>query len=124
MSEDIGFIRLYDSKTNYEYRATVFVLKIHNSFHFCPVWKETTNKLVPIMRNNKSQYYIDVSDPFAYELWSHKSLEERINEFNQTYAERDGGEIKIVKIATEDDLNRANLPVYKEEGSKRVFIVE
>lgn len=122
MTDDIGFISLYDPETKYKYRAIVLVIQIRNSFNFCPVWKETTNKLVPIMKDDKSQYYIDISDPFAYELWSNKSLEERINEFNQSHVERNGGEVKIIKVATEADLNRANLPMYKEEGGQSVII--
>ena len=45
MTDDIGFISLYDPETKYKYRAIVLVIQIRNSFNFCPVWKETTNKL-------------------------------------------------------------------------------
>lgn len=133
MPEDVGYIRLYDPEVKIEYKAIVLILQINNKYNFCPVWTGSVNKLVPIMRTNenhqistpfdgKCEFYIDASDPFAYELWSHKTLEQRIQEFNETHTQRDNGEIKIVKIASIADLERAGLPVYNETGSKRVIL--
>ena len=135
MPEERGYIRLYDLESKVEYRAIVLVLQIDKTFNFCPVWKESVNKLVPIMRTDKDhpietpfdgkcEFYIDASDPFAYELWTHKTLKDRIDEFNDTYKEREVGEIKIIKIASVSDLERAGLPAYKEAGSKRVILLQ
>lgn len=132
--EEIGYIRLYDWEAKIEYKAIVLVLQINKTYNFCPIWTGGVNKLVPIMRadkdhqfatpfDGKCEFYIDASDPFAYELWSHKTLEDRINEFNQTYMEREGGNIRIIKMASVGDLERAGLPAYKEEGSKRVLLI-
>lgn len=134
MPDDIGTIRLYDPEAKIEYRAIVLILQEGERYSFCPLWKETVNKLVPIMRTDenhqyetpfdgKVEFYIDASDPFAYELWEHKSLEERINDFNKTYVQRELETVRIVKIASTADLERAGLPIYKEAGSKRVIIV-
>ena len=123
MPEEMGFIRLYDPKAKIEYRGVVLIVQMGKAFNFCPIWKETVNKLVPIMKNKDGDYYVDASDPFAYELWQHKTLASRIEEFNKTYVEREIDSVKIVKIASEADLERAGLPVYKEEGSKRVIII-
>ena len=122
MPDDIGRIRLYDPKSKIEYYAVVLIFQEGNKYSFCPIWKETVNKLVPIMKDKDCEYYIDASDPFAYELFSHKTLADRIEEFNKLYIDKEIPDIKIVKIASTADLERASLPVYKEEGSKRVII--
>lgn len=133
MNEETGFVRLYDPESKIEYRAIVLVLQEGKKFSFCPIWKDDVNRLVPIMKTDekhqietpfdgKVEFYIDASDPFAYELWTNKNLNERIKEFNKSYAEKGMENVKIYKIASVADLERANLPVYKEAGSKRVII--
>lgn len=121
MNDEFGYVRLFDPESKIEYTAVVLVLQTGKQFNFCPVWKEETNRLVPIMKSNDG-FYIDASDPFAYELWANKNFEERIREFNNTYLEKGIEDIKIYKIASVSDLERAGLPVYKEEGSERVII--
>ena len=134
MSDDVGYVRLYDPETKIEYTSIVLVVQEGEQFNFCPVWKEENNRLVPIMRatenfkfetpfDGKIEFYIDASDPFAYELWTHKNLGERIAEFNKTYADKGIENVKIYKIASVSDLERAGLPVYRVEGSKRVIII-
>ena len=120
--EDRGYVILESKKLNRQYQAVVLVLQINDTYQLCPVWKEEVNKLVPIMRATKDnaygilegKCYIDIGDPFAYELCVHKTLVDRINDFNEEQIARDNPEVKIIKIATVADLQRAKLPYYIE----------
>lgn len=119
---EYGYVILDSKKLKKQFIAIVVVLKTENSYKFCPVWKEGVNKLVPIMRATKNntygvpeeKFYIDIGDLFAYELWTNKTLEDRIIEFNAEQQRQENEGVAIVKIATVGDLKRAGIPYYVE----------
>jgi len=114
-----GVVRLLGPDRKTTYFAKVIILQVAaTKFLLCPLWKNAVNKLVPIMRTDDQPpvFYIDSTDPFAYELWDAPTLDQRIKDFNLVHGVRENGITKIVKIASLVDLQRAGIPC-GEEGT-------
>lgn len=124
---ELGFVRLLEPDQKTIHTAHVVVLQIGlKTFHFCPIWKSAVNRLVPVMRSSDQppSFYIDATDPFAYELWSASTFEHRVNDFNAIHEARDNGIVRIVKVASLTDLQRAGLPCFRNsEDPSRIPLI-
>lgn len=109
-----AYVRLLDPDMKTIHIAHVVIFQSdEKTYNFCPIWRGGPNKLVPIMQDNEGKFYIDATDPFAYELFSAKSMEERYIEFNKLNEERDNTHVKILKEASSKDLSRARIPHFE-----------
>lgn len=115
MSKDVGWVRLLEPDQKTVRKSRVLLVKYNGQYLMCPLWRSAPNRLVPILMDKEGKMYIDSSDPFSYELGSAPTIEQRISEFNELYESREI-DIKILKILTEDDLNRAKIPCFTMEA--------
>ncbi len=115
MSKDVGWVRLLEPDQKTVRKSRVLLVKYNGQYLMCPLWRSAPNRLVPILMDKEGKMYIDSSDPFSYELGSAPTIEQRIAEFNELYESREI-DIKILKILTEDDLNRAKIPCFTMEA--------
>lgn len=125
MENTKAFVKLLDPDMKTIHVAHVVVLQTgERTFNFCPIWRGGPNKLVPIMQDSNGQFYIDATDPFAYELFSAKTMEDRYNEFNKLNEERGNTHVRIIKEATAKDLARAMIPHFDhpDDESKTPYI--
>lgn len=114
MSKNVGWVRLLEPDQKTVRRSRVLLVRNNGEYLMCPLWRSAPNRLVPILMDNEGKMFIDASDPFSYELGSAPTIEQRIDEFNKLYESREIN-IRILKILSEDDLIRANIPCFTME---------